>query len=418
MNFNPNTANLAEWLERLEKLHPTEIELGLTRVNQVAERLACFKPAPLVILVGGTNGKGTTSSLLAALLQAQGLAVGVYNSPHIHRYNERVSVNGVEASDADICASFRQVEQARQAISLTYFEFGTLAALSWFKQQALDVCVLEIGLGGRLDAVNIVDADISVVTSLGLDHQAWLGDRLEDIAYEKMSIARAGRYLVCGQEQPPAQARHRVETLSGKWLERGKDFAIQSIATGLEVQFQQAGKALVWALPEAKIPRPNVATAIQTLALLERLPSQEKTAEVLAQLQVRGRLQSFQKGALTITLDVAHNEQAAAYIGDKLEKVDGIILGMLSDKEPEKVVAALPKTPQWFLVGLPCDRGLTANQLAERVQSHSLAVQCHDSVATAMAHLPQQGHWLICGSFYTVEAALEVIEQEQTWHPI
>ena len=191
MSFDTQQASLAQWLERLEALHPTEIELGLARISRVAERLDCLRPAPLVILVGGTNGKGTTSALLSALLQAQGLTVGLYCSPHIHRYNERVQVNGREVSDADLCAGFRAVEAARGDTSLTYFEFGTLAALHWFKQQQLDACVLEIGLGGRLDAVNIVDADISVVTSIGLDHQAWLGDTVEQIGYEK------SRYCPC-----------------------------------------------------------------------------------------------------------------------------------------------------------------------------------------------------------------------------
>lgn len=416
MNFNPATANLNEWLQRLENLHPNAIDLGLERVSAVAKHLDCLKPAPLVIVVGGTNGKGTTSAFIAALLQAQGLSVGVYNSPHLHRYNERVTINGVEASDEAICASFSTVEAQRNDVSLTYFEFGTLAALTLFKQQSLDACVLEIGLGGRLDAVNIVDADISVVTSLGLDHQAWLGNTLEQIAYEKMSIARSNKWLVSGQITPPANAKERVEELGGKWCARDEDFTIESNEQGLLLQFKQDGQSQTWQLPAAKIPQPNVATAIQTLALIERLPSYEQTVAVLKNLQVRGRLQSFQRGNLTLTLDVAHNEQAAAYIGQKLGQVDGIILGMLSDKEPEKVVPVLPKTEQWVLVGLDCFRGLKHQELAARVPS--LNALSYSTVAEAMKHLPDSGHWLVCGSFYTVDAALEVIEQEAGWNPI
>ena len=416
MNFNPATANLNEWLQRLENLHPNAIDLGLERVSAVAKHLDCLKPAPLVIVVGGTNGKGTTSAFIAALLQAQGLSVGVYNSPHLHRYNERVTINGVEASDEAICASFSAVEAQRNDVSLTYFEFGTLAALTLFKQQSLDACVLEIGLGGRLDAVNIVDADISVVTSLGLDHQAWLGNTLEQIAYEKMSIARSNKWLVSGQITPPANAKERVEELGGKWCARDEDFTIESNEQGLLLQFKQDGQSQTWQLPAAKIPQPNVATAIQTLALIERLPSYEQTVAVLKNLQVRGRLQSFQRGNLTLTLDVAHNEQAAAYIGQKLGQVDGIILGMLSDKEPEKVVPVLPKTEQWVLVGLDCFRGLKHQELAARVPS--LNALSYSTVAEAMKHLPDSGHWLVCGSFYTVDAALEVIEQEAGWNPI
>lgn len=416
-NFNPETANLNDWLARLESLHPTEIDLGLARISQVAERLNCLKPAPLVIVVGGTNGKGTTSTLISALLQAQGLKVGAYNSPHIHRYNERVTINGVEATDAQLCASFQKVEAARQEVSLTYFEFGTLAAFSYFAEQNLDACVLEIGLGGRLDAVNIVDTDISVVTSLGLDHQAFLGNTLEQIAYEKMSIAREGKWLVCGQANPPAVAKETVDKLGGKWCCQDEDFSVQTNEQGLLVNFKQGNESQTWQLPAANIPTPNVATALQTLALINRLPSLEICQQTIAKLSVRGRLQSFKRGDLTITLDVAHNEQAAAYIGQKLGQVDGIILGMLSDKEPEKVVAALPKSQEWLLVGLDCFRGLNAEELRQRLPQFAQE-QSFTSMAQAFAELPRAGHWLICGSFFTVEAALQVIEQEGTWHLI
>lgn len=417
MSFNPDSASLDQWLERLEQLHPTEIDLGLTRVKQVAQRLDCLKPAPLTIIVGGTNGKGTTSALLVALLRAQGLKVGAYNSPHIHRYNERISINGTEASDADICQVFGRIEAQRQDISLTYFEFGTLAALCHFQQEQVDACVLEVGLGGRLDAVNIVDADISIVTSIGLDHQSYLGDTLELIAYEKCSIARKDKWLVCGQSNPPTTAKETVANLGGKFCQRDQDFFIEATDTGFDLRFKYESKEQRWSLPPAHIPHHNIASAIQALALIEHLPSHHKVSNVLNDLRVDGRLQSFKKGGLTVTLDVAHNEQAASYIGNKLKNVDGIILGMLADKEPAKVVPVLPQTNQWVLLGLDCPRGLSAQELALK-SGIATGYVCANNIEAAFAQLPSNGHWLICGSFYTVDAALEIIGKEKSWLPI
>ena len=419
MSFDPQTATVDQWLERIEALHPSEIELGLDRVKAVAERLDCLHPAPLVILVGGTNGKGTTSALLAALLQAQGMKVGVYCSPHIHRYNERVMVDGTEVSDEALCAGFRAVEAGRGDTSLTYFEFGTLAALKWFSEQKLDACVLEIGLGGRLDAVNIVEPDISVITSIGLDHQAWLGDTVEQIAYEKVGIARSGKVLVCGQPNPPANARTAVEDMAASWVGRGEVFDVVRQQDGsLDVSFLYDGESRQWHLPAARIPYHNVATAIQTLALMDQLPPQDKVERVLKHLRVPGRLQSYRHSSgLIVTLDVAHNEQAAAYLASSLHHVDGIILGMLTDKESAAVLAALPQHDKLICCGLECPRGLSADALAARFTAVELRTAA--TVTEAMGLLPDSGHWLICGSFFTVDAAMEVIKGEPgQWNSI
>ena len=431
-------ASVNEWLAYMESLHTADIELGLERVMDVARRLDCLRPAPLVILVGGTNGKGTTTALLSALLARQGMRVGVYNSPHILRYNERVSVNGDDISDADLCASFAMVEAARGDTALTYFEYGTLAALAWFRSRQLDACVLEIGLGGRLDAVNIVDADLSIVTSIGLDHEAWLGGSVEQIAYEKCSIARAGRFLVCGQPNPPTRAEETVTALGGRFVARGRDYDITENADGsLELSFQPYADEKVridWRLPAANIPPANVATAIQALALLGHLLPEQQVAETVQRLRVAGRLQRWHHvSGLSLTLDVAHNEQAAAYLGSRGMAVDGIVLGMLGDKAVEQVVQVLPPVSRWKLAGLQGPRALDAGALRSRVEDglraagRAPALESYDDVMAALGSLldrGETGHWLVLGSFYTVEQALRFIrgsspdEKDSAWTSI
>ena len=409
-----------DWLSYLESLHPSEIELGLDRIKSVGQRLNCLKPAPLVIVVAGTNGKGTTSALLANLLMAQGLKVGVYSSPHIQRYNERVQINAEQINDADLVCSFEQVEAVREDTSLTYFEFGTLAALSYFQSQALDACVLEIGLGGRLDAVNIVDADISLVTSIGLDHQAWLGDTVEQIAFEKCGVARSGRYLVCGQPNPPHSAKQQTEALGGQWCGRGQHFDIVEQGDELLLSFMTQEGQAEWNLPRPQIPYHNVATAIQVLALLGRLPNRALVADVVARTAVAGRMQQIAVevagGTLTLTLDVAHNTQAAHHLAHCLPAVDGAILAMLEDKPAAELVAALPPMQHRWLAGLSCWRGLSADALKQRIDGPEMATRLFDSVDDALSALLQQDklagqHWLIAGSFYTVEAALNWLQQ-------
>lgn len=417
---------LEQWLTYLETLHPSDIELGLDRVARVAQRLQSLRPAPLTILVGGTNGKGTTTALMSALLQAQGLSVGMYNSPHIQRYNERVSVNGEWISDEDLCRSFVAVEQARGDVGLTYFEFGTLAALWHFQQQSLDVCLLEIGLGGRLDAVNVADADLTVVTSIGLDHQAWLGDTVEEIAYEKCAIARAGQYLVCGQMAPPVTVAATVLAQQGCLMQRGQQFDITPHQLGWRVRYQDLrGYEQIIELGALHVPYHNVATAIQALALVDRLPKASVVTEVVEHVRVAGRLQSIlwhaPSGPVQLTLDVAHNAQAAAYLAQQLPVVDGIIVAMLADKPVCELVAALPSSTQLVLAGLSVPRGLSANDFVQRLQDgHALrsVSATFESVAGALTWLGEQettdrpAHWLIAGSFYTVQQALDYVQRE------
>lgn len=216
--------SLADWLSYLEQLHPTAIDMGLERVRVVADRLGLTRPAPKVITVTGTNGKGSTCTFLAALLSGQGLRVGVYSSPHLLRYNERVRIAGEQAGDDQLCVAFEAVEQARGEVSLTYFEMGTLAAFWLFERAQLDAAVLEVGLGGRLDAVNLVDADVAVITNVGLDHAEWLGTTRDSVATEKAGIMRTGRPVVCGDLQPPLPLLQRARQLGAPLSLRGRDY--------------------------------------------------------------------------------------------------------------------------------------------------------------------------------------------------
>ena len=409
-----------EWLRYLEAIHPSGIDLGLERVARVAAHLDCIKPAPLVILVGGTNGKGTTSALIAALLRKQGKRVGMYNSPHIHRYNERVSVDGADISDANLCRSFEEVERTRGDITLTYFEFGTLAALWHFKQQSLDAVVLEIGLGGRLDAVNVVDPDISVVTSIGLDHQDWLGNTVDEIAYEKCSIARAGKWLVCGQPDAPARALATVKNLGGYFAARGDMFDVVESDRQLEVSYVMDDDCRRVALAEYHIPHHNVGTAIQALALIDQLPPPDVLSETVAGLRVPGRWQSWSDGSATVVLDVAHNPQAAAYLGHHIEELDCLVLGMLSDKDVAGVLEALPPFKRLYVVTLTGWRGLDREELGAKSRAAGFTVdQSFETMSAALESIPATGTTLVAGSFHTVEAAAEWLKAgEGKWNSI
>ncbi|MGB1092061.1 MAG: bifunctional folylpolyglutamate synthase/dihydrofolate synthase [Oceanobacter sp.] len=466
MNNQPvdtSSWDLDAWLEYLEGMHPTEIELGLERIKRVAIQLDCLRVAPKMILVGGTNGKGTTSALLSALLREQGLKVGCYNSPHILKYNERVSIDDQDISDADLIQSFQLVEAARQqvtdrqgqATSLTYFEFGTLAALRYFADQSLDVCVLEIGLGGRLDAVNIVEADLCIVTSIALDHQAWLGDTVEKIAYEKCAIARAGVPLICGQPGAPEIAKTTVEQQGGDWLGRGEQFGLKESGSGqLQVSInlnRQNREPLNLCVPTGVIPNPNVATALQALAELGFLPDEERICDLLSSIRVAGRRDQWirrkaevngAQSSLLVTLDVAHNPQAAQLLKDRGERYQGIILAMLADKDVEAVVRCLPEAEELIIAGLDCPRGLSSELLSQRVErAGRIADRCFSTVPEAIEFVefrscdsssqlnlaaPMGGdseaesRWLVMGSFFTVEAAMNHFTKagKDTWKNI
>ncbi|ARD13214.1 MULTISPECIES: bifunctional tetrahydrofolate synthase/dihydrofolate synthase [Pseudomonas] len=416
------STSLSDWLAYLEQLHPSAIDMGLDRSRQVAQQLGLTRPAPRVITVTGTNGKGSTCAFVAALLQAQGLKVGVYSSPHLIRYNERVKVQGVEATDLELCDAFAAVEAARGDVTLTYFEMGTLAAFWLFEQARLDAVVLEVGLGGRLDAVNLVDADFALVTSIGVDHAEYLGNTRESVAFEKAGIFRAGCPALCGDPEPPEPLLAKARELGCPLLMRGRDFDLsigkdswdwRGVAHGEQVELR--------GLPLLDLPMQNAALALQAFALLGYPLQTDAVGRVLAQTRLAGRLDrrtvSWQGKRLNLLLDVGHNPHAAQFLEQCLARQPVVgkrraVFGLLNDKDLEGVVAHLvPVIDEWAVAPLPTSRSRPAEELHSALQNLGACVTSYQSVALALeaqcAHATPDDEILLFGSFYCVAEALE-----------
>ncbi len=420
--------SLADWLAYLEQLHPTAIDMGLDRVRAVAARMAMTRPAPLVVTVTGTNGKGSTCAFIASLLDAQGLKIGSYSSPHLLRYNERVLLSGREASDAELCEAFSVVEAARGEISLTYFEMGTLAAFWLFERAGLDAVVLEVGLGGRLDAVNIVDADLAVITNIGLDHADWLGNSRESVAYEKAGILREGKPALCGDLDPPQPLLDHANSLSAPLLLRGRDFDLAMGARDWHWRgVDAAGAPLeLHGLPMLTLPMENAALALQAYAMLGLPWDPARLARALLQTRVVGRLDSRQVlwngRRIALLLDVGHNPHAAAFLAQRLEQRPVVgtrraVFGLLADKDLTGVLDALaPSISDWAVAPLPTPRTQSATQLAAALLERGASVSEYATIEQALdaqcARAESVDEILVFGSFYCVAAALEWLEQQ------
>lgn len=365
------SSTLSLWLARLEQAHPSAIELGLERVAKVRDAMGLHSAFP-VILVGGTNGKGSTCAFLESILRGQGYKTGLYTSPHLLRYNERIRIEGMDADDAAIVAGLDAVEAARGAISLTYFEHGTLGAMWQFAQAGVDVAILEVGLGGRLDAVNIFDPVVSVITTIDLDHQDWLGDTREKVGFEKAGIYRAGKPAICGDANPPQSLLEQAHKIGAVLQRAGQDFTASSDQAGWD--FNMDGLAL------SGLPFPalagahqiqNAATALAALMAVDIcLPvSLAAIHQGLTSARQPGRFQRIAGNPETV-LDVAHNPESARALADNLRAypVKGetlAVFAMLADKDVAGVVEPLKGSfDAWLVAGLPGARGQTGHQLA------------------------------------------------------
>ena len=427
-------AGLAAWLAHLEALHPrgsAGIELGLERVAAVKARLGQRETCPL-ILVGGTNGKGSTCAMLERILLAAGYRVGLYSSPHLLHYNERVRVNGVAVDDASLCAAFARVEQARGDAALTYFEFGTLAAWEVFAAAGLDAIVLEVGLGGRLDATNIYQPACAVVTGVDLDHMDFLGADREAIGREKAGIFRSGIPAICGDPQPPLSLTDHAATIGARLQILGRDFGYLKqeqqwlywgrAAGDPEAAMRRGGLAFPALRGERQLA--NAACALAALdAVHQALPvAMKDIRQGLGTVELAGRFQVL-PGRPAVVLDVAHNPQAARVLATNLGDMSfhrntWAVFGMLADKDIDGVIDALrDRVTHWLPCTLEGRRAASANSLAERLQSRGMKVAGvfaapAAALAFAQEHAGEDDRILAFGSFLTVAAALQMLGRQ------
>ena len=431
---------LDDWLAHLESLHPkgqAGIELGLERIRLVKDALGQVQHCP-VIVVGGTNGKGSTCAYLENIIDRAGYKVGCYTSPHLLNYNERVRLNGVPADDAVLCAAFARVEAARSqtGVALTYFEFGTLAAWEVFAAAGVEAAVLEVGLGGRLDAVNAYEPDISIVTSVALDHTDWLGPDRETIGFEKAGIFRAGKPVFCADPNPPQRLLDHATAIGADLRLIGRDFGFErpaAEASENRLQWrwwcrngeQVIRRSLAYPGLRGPIQLFNATVALAALdALADRLPvTMQAIRPGLIETEIAGRFQVI-PGKPAIVLDVGHNPQAIKVLADNLSSMGFFdrthaVLGMLNDKDVAGALLPLKgRVDVWHLADLQGPRGSTAEGLARIVRETGLGgdIVCYASPQLAMqgakGAVSESDRIVAFGSFYTVAGALEALKRK------
>jgi dihydrofolate synthase/folylpolyglutamate synthase len=436
MNMSPlrpqSGASLANWLNYLESLHPHAIEMGLDRIRTVADRLA-FDTSAVKIVVGGTNGKGSTCAMLESIYLAAGYRVGLYTSPHLITFNERARINGEIVSDTSFVEQFEAVERARQDVSLTYIEFTTLAVLNLFAAEKLDVMILEVGLGGRLDAVNIIDADCSIITSVDIDHTDWLGDTRELIGFEKSHIFRQHKPAICSDPAPPKSLLDYASKIEADLWLFGRDFNY----SGDRQQWAFAGRtqrrnAMAYPALRGANQLLNASAALAAIeALRESLVvPQQAIRQGLINASLPGRFQIL-PGQPTIILDVAHNPHAAAVLEKNLGNMGFhpytyAVFGMLSDKDIESVVKHVAgRIDHWFCATLPGPRGLSAESLSSKIElavralavplDAPLKISNFDTVEQAYLAARERANLddriVVFGSFLTVAGVLNTLNR-------
>jgi dihydrofolate synthase/folylpolyglutamate synthase len=404
------TSPLPMWLDYLSSIHSSAVDLGLDRVRDVAQNANLLKPAPFVITVAGTNGKGSTCAIIESILLEAGYSVGVYSSPHLIHYTERVRVNGLELPEIKHTHAFDFVEQHRDATTLSFFEFGTLAAFKLFQDEKVDVAILEVGLGGRLDATNIVEHDIAVVTSLAIDHVDWLGNDIRQIGYEKAGIFRAEKPAICGQPCPPSTVAAYADEIGAQLYQVGIQFDYHVEASHWR---WVSGAFELDELPIPVLPVANAATALMALGCSGLDITDIHVVEGLKKATLPGRMQHISDRPL-ILLDVAHNPHAATYLATQIDhdypdRVIHAVIGMLHDKDiPQTISALLPVVDYWYPASLDGPRAADGHELSAHIP-----VSCQvydrpvDAFNAALTRADEAHVILVAGSFLTVGEVLD-----------
>ena len=416
----------SDWLAWIETLHPRMIELGLDRVHAVLDNLGPRRPPYAAVAISGTNGKGSTTVMCETILRRAGYKVGAYTSPHLITYNERIRLDGRAATDAELCNAFERIEAARGTVPLTYFEFGTLAAFDLFQSAKIDIAVLEVGMGGRLDAVNAIDADVSIVTAVDIDHVSWLGSTRAAIGREKAGIFRPGRPAICGDPDPPEIIAAEAARIGARLLQVGRDFQIERSATDWA---WRKGERLRAGLPYPSLRGDyqlyNAACALTALEMFNpRFPvTQANVRDGLISAVIPGRFQVL-PGRPVRVLDVAHNAQAARSLAATLKQqaIPGrtlAVFGMLRDKDIVSVIGPLAGgVDRWYPATLNVPRGATAAHLIEALTSagvHTPAQEfddVHQAYAAAMHDAGASDRVVIFGSFHTVGDILAALGKD------
>ncbi|MBA4696781.1 MAG: bifunctional tetrahydrofolate synthase/dihydrofolate synthase [Legionella sp.] len=432
--INSSSLSLAEWLQTLEKRHTQEIQLGLDRIKEVAARLDLLKPRARVISVGGTNGKGSTVAALEAIYTTAGYQVACYTSPHLLAFNERIRVNKSPITDQALIEAFQVIENARQNIHLTYFEMATLAALWYFEHRSLDLILLEVGLGGRLDATNIIDSDLAIITTIDLDHQAFLGNTREAIGQEKAGILRPGRSFVYADHAPPQTILDAAAKLNctDYWFDRDYAYEEQGDSLRFVSYAAKSMTTLPMVSPSAtpivirspRLHKKAIAAAIQTtFALADILPVKpQHIQESLEKVQLSGRLEWID-GQITTLLDVSHNPQAATYLSEYLKKQDWqgkiyAVFSALADKDIAGLIEPLlALVDTWYPACLTGNRAASKEQLSAAFKTYGIINFCFENPRAAYEcayrHATQGDLILVYGSFYTIASVYSVIDKHQ-----